>query len=362
MRVFLFTLLLAFYAFAADAAGVFAGSVAETRMSGSLYTLLAGAAAGSFNADSVLAAEASASSDDESCDGEDCDDEDCDGDDCDESEDDSAESGGAPADSLVDSTAVAMSKIRSIPLPRQTAYTGVGLAIGLSAGVYNPTEDCDCMGVWQGQMEYFYTDWISGGFDVRFFGGDLDNDVMVMYQRYRTNLRFHKAWQKVDLYLESVLAFENTSISELRDQIHNRGKYSLEEEEDDDTDGMPSWVVGVTRDTVPDQDSLVERESKSCERMLSLDGFSVGVGMGFGVNLSRLWGLTGSVLFEYNFSKVMELSLVPGVAFNLREVWPWAKRSLSTAWIMVEFGSQRYFNNGVKDWSNYGIVGFQLGI
>ena len=31
-------------------------------------------------------------------------------------------------------------KGNSIPLPRQSAYTGYGLLVGLAAGIFNPTE------------------------------------------------------------------------------------------------------------------------------------------------------------------------------------------------------------------------------
>lgn len=251
---------------------------------------------------------------------------------------------------------------KNIPLPRQTAYTGKGLSIGFGAGIFNPTEDCDCMGVWQGQLEYFYADWISAGIDGRFFGGDLDSDVMVMYQRYRTNVRFHKAWNNLDLFVEQVFSFENTSISELRDQLESRGRYSEKVTADSasvDVDGAESVEISPADSS---SEEFQKRHKESCERMLSLDGFSIGLGAGFGLNVSRLWGFTGSALFEYNFSNVMELSLVPGVAFNLREVWPWARKNLLSMWIVGEFGLQRYFNRGVGEWSNYGLLGFQLGI
>lgn len=248
---------------------------------------------------------------------------------------------------------------RNIPLPRQTAYTGKGLSIGIAGGIFNPTEDCDCMGIWQGQLEYFYREWISLSIDVRFFGGDLDSDVMVMYQRYRLDLRFHQTWKNMALFIEPVLGFENTSISEFRNEMRHHGKQPVAKNEESD---IPSWVTSVLGDSL-DRDSLpVPENDEPCERMLSLDGFSVGVGGGVGVNLSRLWGVTGSVLWEYNFSRAMQLSLVPGVAFNLREIWPWARKNLFSTWISFEFGAQRYFNKGIRDWSNYGLIGFQLGI
>jgi len=368
MKLVLFVILFAFSAFAAEVAvGSNAADLADGSFvrSGALSSLLVSAQAGSFNADSVMAAEASGEkssddSDEEDCEGDDCDD-DCEGEDCD---DDSGDSDGEDVANSSEDSATADSivkpKSKNIPLPRQTAYTGKGLSIGIGAGVYNPTEDCDCMGIWQGQLEYFYKEWVSLSIDVRFFGGDLDSDVMVMYQRYRLNLRFHKAWEKLALFVEPVLGFENTSISEFRDEIRHHGKQQTETTAKKDS--IPSWVASAMGDTLTKDTTKVVEEDEPCERMLSLDGFSVGVGAGVGFNLSRLWGLTGNILFEYNFSRTMQLSLVPGVAFNLREVWPWAKKNLLSTWISLEFGAQRYFNKGVGEWSNYGFLGFQLGI
>lgn len=252
----------------------------------------------------------------------------------------------------VDSSLAANAPYRNIPLPRQTAYTGKGLSVGIGAGIYNPSEDCDCMGIWQIQLEYFYTDWISAGIDARFFGGDLDSDVMIMYQRYRLNARLHKAWQNFDMFLEPVFGLENTSISEFRDQFENRHSSSLH----------GGWGPGIAAGDSSATDTLEHEPVESCEKMFSLDGFSVGIGAGLGVNLSSYFGLTGSVLYEYNFSGAMLLTLTPGVAFNLGKVWPWARKNLRSAWISFEFGAQRYYNRGVRDWATHGFLGGQLGI
>jgi len=378
MKLVLFVILFALSAFAAEVAGGSnAAEVADGFLvrTGALSSLLVSVQSGSFNADSVMAAEASGEksskssdegSDEEDCEGEDCDDEDCEGEDCDDDSEDS--DGEDVADSSEDSAAdsatadsIVKPKSKNIPLPRQTAYTGKGLSVGLGGGVYNPTEDCDCMGIWQGQLEYFYSEMLSLSIDVRFFGGDLDSDVMVMYQRYRLNLRIHKAWENLALFVEPVLGFENTSISEFRREIRHHGKRQETVTEKDNV--LPSWVVAaIGGDTTKVDTTEVDTLDEPCERMMSLDGFSIGVGAGVGLNLSRLWGVTGSVLFEYNFSNAMQLSLIPGVAFNLREVWGWAKKNLLATWISVEFGAQRYFNKGVGEWSNYALLGFQLGI
>lgn len=237
---------------------------------------------------------------------------------------------------------------KNIPLPRQTAYTGKGLSIGIGAGIYNPTDDCDCMGHWQGQLEYFYTPTISAGVDVRFLGGDLDSDVMIMYQRYRLNLRLHKVLESLDMYVEPIFGLENTSIEEFRDQVRTH-KNSLRE---------GGWTVSWAP-----ADTMDENTSRgACEKMFSLDGFSLGVGTGLGYRLNELWGFTGSVLLEYNFARAVQLTLTPGAALNLQEVWPWARKNLRSTWISVEIGTQRFFNRGVSEWATFGFLGFQLGI
>lgn len=251
---------------------------------------------------------------------------------------------------------------RNIPLPRQTAYTGKGLSIGVAGGIFNPTEECDCMGIWQAQMEFFYTDWISGGIDVRYFGGDLDDEVMIMYQRYRLNVRLHKAWEKLDLFIEPVFGLENSSISEFRHQVENHTSSSPNHH----VHTPSSWNNNLvwSNDDFEEEEDLdsLRVEISDCEKMFSLDGFSVGIGAGMGYRLSRFWGVTGNVLYEYNFSRAMQLSLIPGIAFNMREIGHWAKKSLLSAWISLEIGTQRYFNRGVNEWASYGILGFQLAI
>lgn len=238
----------------------------------------------------------------------------------------------------------------SVPLPGHSAYMGKGISFGMGFGVYDPLSECDCMGAWQVQTEYFYTDWLSGGGSVRFFGGDLDRDVMVMYQRYRINVRFHKASEKFDLYAEPFLGLENTNISAFRKQVRGekapKQHYWWEDVEEPDDEG--------------EADST-EVEEDDCQRLFTLDGFSIGLGLGAGYKLSRLFGVTGEVQVDYSFSKEVLLNVMPGVAFNLREVWPWAKRTLSSTWISFEIGGLKTFNRGIDGWSNTYFLGIQFG-
>ena len=126
------------------------------------------------------------------------------------------------ANSVQGSTGQDSSGVQTIPLPRQSAYLGKGISVGVGGGVYKPSHDCDCLGVWQGQLEYYYSKWVSAGIDVHFFGGDLDSDVMVLYQRYRMDVRGHFQYKSFDVFLSSVLGLETTDIDEFRDEWDNR--------------------------------------------------------------------------------------------------------------------------------------------
>lgn len=248
------------------------------------------------------------------------------------------------ADSVATDSVVPCRK--NFPLPRQSAYTGSGIIVALAGGLFNPTKECDCLGVWQGQLEFFYTEKISASIDVRFFGGDLDSDVMVRYQRYRVNVRFHFPHEQFDWFLAPVVGFESTDLGDIRDEWHERD--------------MERWIPGLILHNDDKDDE--EREVEDCERMFSLEGFSIGAEAGAGVRLGRFFGATGSVSYEFNFGGAQIMSLSPGVAFNLQEVWPWAMKHLNAVWVSFEAGFHRYFNRGVDDWATSGILGLQIGI
>jgi hypothetical protein len=237
----------------------------------------------------------------------------------------------------------------NVPLPHQSAFLGQGLSVGIGAGLFNASKDCDCLGVWQGQLEYHYTDYITGGFDVRFFGGTLDRDVMLMYQRYRLNVRFHRGFTGADFYISPMLGLETTDLSEfrkeLRDGVQKNGASGESSESSSDEDEPDSLEI-----------------EKNCEKMFSLDGFTFGLEAGMGLVVFRYLGLSASASYEFNLSWAQLASFSPGVAFNLREVWPWANKNLRSTWISFEMIFQRYFNRNVKEWAIAGFVGFQIGI
>ena len=254
-------------------------------------------------------------------------------------------------------------KCYNIPLPRQSAFLGEGFSVGIGAGLFNASKDCDCLGVWQGQLEYHYKDFITGGFDVRFFGGTLDRDVMLLYQRYRLNVRAHASFSWIDFYASILLGLETTDLSEfrkeLREGVHKNNSESSDSSNVALSDNSPEALSDSTESDDVAETSIEER---SCEKMFSLDGFTLGFEVGMGIVVNRYLGLVGNATYEFNFSWAQLVSFGPGVAFNLHEVWPWAHKNLKSTWISFEMVFQRYFNRDVKEWAVAGFLGLQFGI
>ena len=259
---------------------------------------------------------------------------------------------------MPDTTSKQTKRPCNIPLPRQSAFLGAGISVGVGAGLFNASKDCDCLGVWQGQLEYHYKDYISGGFDVRFFGGTLDRDVMLLYQRYRLNAKFHKSFSGADFYAGVMLGLETTDLSEFRKELHEgiHGGHS----DETDSSKVVSEVDGDSS-TSETSSEIVDPE-KNCEKMFSLDGFTLGLEVGMGVVVSRYIGFTGSASYEFNLSWAQLVSVSPGIAFNLQEIWPWAGKNLRSTWISFEMIFQRYFNRDVNEWAVAGFLGLQFGI
>jgi len=260
----------------------------------------------------------------------------------------------------------------NIPLPHQSAFLGKGFSVGIGAGLFSASKDCDCLGVWQGQLEFHYKDYITGGFDVRFFGGTLDRDMMLLYQRYRLNVRFHKSFSGADFYIAPLLGLETTDLSEFRKEWRE-GVHKNESDTSSvailTTDGAAEGTLSKesSDNVIPepdgDRDSTdVSQVEKNCEKMFSLDGFTLGAEVGFGLVINRYIGIMGSASYEFNFSWTQLVSFSPGVAFNLHEVWPWANKNLRSTWISFEMVFQRYFNRDVNEWALAGFLGLQFGI
>ena len=240
---------------------------------------------------------------------------------------DSLVSGEAVQDTVVDTVYVIMPESikkkkkqpeeRSIPLPHQTAYLGKGLSVGIGAG-------------------------------------------LLMYQRYRFNARLHKTFSWIDFYASVLLGLETTDLSEFRKELEDGVLKKRNNSDSDSSEVARSSVASEDSVDVENQEFL--DEENNCEKMFSLDGFTLGVEVGMGAALGRYIGLVGSASYEFNFSWAQQVTFSSGLAFNLREVWPWARKNLRSTWISFEMVFQRYFNRDVKEWAVAGFLGLQFGI
>ena len=216
---------------------------------------------------------------------------------------------------------------------RQTAYQSRGMNLGLAAGALRPSGNhCRKLAQWQGAGEFFYWKDISGGANIRFYGGDVDKNYALMYQRYHLYARWHFPWgNRVDFYLSPIMGFESTKLSKIRGN--------------------------------DDESTTTEDEEESlCKDEYSLDGFSSGVEAGTGVRISDDWGAYGSVRVDYNMNGVGQVSLTPGFAFNLRNYSDFLKNNFLGSWISLELQFYHYLDAAGDDWGESGFIGLNFNI
>lgn len=226
-----------------------------------------------------------------------------------------------------------------IPLPRETSYQQKGIGVGLGIGPLFPSGSrCNTLVQWQGTLEYYYTGFLSGGFSVRMYGGDIDNKYSMIYQRYHTHLRLHYAPNpKWSIYLSPTLGFESTSLSHLRDD-----------------DGYEDNRFGITEEE--------KKKAMGCDNEYSLSGFSSGLELGSGYRLSDDWAVLGGTGFEYNLSNVGQVSLAFGVGFNLRNHWEYLSKHFLGSWLVLEFFGHRYFSEDSGAWGETILLALVLNI
>lgn len=221
-----------------------------------------------------------------------------------------------------------------IPTPKQSAYTGQGLSLGLGLGVFQPNGDeCNCIPMWQGHVDYFYLPFLSAGFDIRFYGGDVNNQSMVLYQRYQIHGRAHKMIKdKLVIFGSPLIGFETTDLQLIKKNI---------------TEGS---VIEETR------------EEDNCTEAFGLTGFSVGLETGMGLKIVNDLGFTSGLTYEYNFSNVHYLAISIGGAFNLKNHWDRLKKSMLSSWLSFEVQSHGYLGTTADSWSQSYFLGISFGI
>ena len=221
-----------------------------------------------------------------------------------------------------------------VPLPRQSAYTGEGLAMGLAIGLFNPSgEECNCIGMWQGHVDYFYLPYLSGGLDIRIYGGNIDSRSMILYQRYQLHVRFYKnLLQNLVVFGTPLIGFETTNLQAIQKNIAS---------------GDPT-SVNLNQDI--------------CTESFALNGFSMGAEFGAGYKINKDFGLLGGALYEFNYSDFHYIALTAGVAFNIRNHWKRLEEGMLSSWISLEIQWQRYIGAGDGFWSETFLLGLFFGV
>lgn len=224
-----------------------------------------------------------------------------------------------------------------IPLSHETAFQQKGLGVGLGAGAFFPSgSSCNTLAEWEGALEYDYASFLSGGFSVRMYGGDIDDENFLIYQRYYTNVRLHALVSpRWDIFLSPKIGFETTSLSELRDEFSARGDRNFFFDGDDEG---------------------------GCKNEYRLDGFSSGLEIGTGFLLSRDFAVNGAFGIEYNFAKVGQISLGAGIGFNLRNHWNYLKENFLGGWIVLEFLGHHYISGNSSAWGEAFLLALVLSI
>jgi len=196
----------------------------------------------------------------------------------------------------------------AIPLPRQTLYLSEGIGGGFGLGSVG-RKGCQSMSVWQAQGEYAYSPSLSGGMNMKLFGGNVDKQNAIVYQRYSLHSKFHRSAPKYDLYIGPVFGFDNTDLKAIREEIHSIG--------------------GVTGD----------EPNARCAETFGAQGMSLGYEAGMGAVLHRDWGAVVGHTFDVTTSGDTQFAVSLALAFNIWNHWERLRRSLQGSWLVVEWQS-----------------------
>ncbi len=202
----------------------------------------------------------------------------------------------------------------SIPLPRQMSFVGKGMSLGLGLGAIRPLDDQDNpLLAWRGVGEYYYLQFLSAGLEVTIYGGDVTDDVMLLYSRYRLHSRFHyQPIKNVDIFAAPLLWFETTDMDDIRKEFDYEG---------DSTKVFHSTIY----EDAPEQ-----------------NGFAVGSEVGFGVRLPMNLGVFAEGVFERSFSGKNVFAATLGFGYDICGISAFFKRNTYSLWFTFEVSLRHY--------------------
>lgn len=101
--------------------------------------------------------------------------------------------------------------VRSIPYPNGGLYVEQGIAGAFMFGKRGVVGENNLF-QWQGELSYFYTPNFSGGLSFRIIAGEPTNTKQTIFNRYFAHARFHKAWEKVAIFVGPQIGVGNINI------------------------------------------------------------------------------------------------------------------------------------------------------
>ena len=217
----------------------------------------------------------------------------------------------------------------SIPLPRQGVYMSQGLSAGVGVGLVG-RKHCKRMSVWQGQMDYAYSPGLSGGANIKFYGGNLDEERSLVYQRYTVHAKFHWPRNRIDVFLGPRFGFDNTSLQEMRQELLGE-------------DGLSGDSLGVDL----------------CAESIGAQGMSFGYESGLGLALAQDWGLNIGHSLDLTTEGDTQFGVSAALAYNIWNHWERLRESLQSAWLIAEGHSVMPLQG--KAALNSLVLGFTLG-
>ena len=210
----------------------------------------------------------------------------------------------------------AYSGAEGIPLPGHGIAQGKGLTAGMGVGTLK-SSGCKMLWSWAGQGNYSYNSNLSGGASIKFVGGNLDSANNLVNQRYSVNAKFTRSEPKYALFAGPVFSFENTDLSELRNEFSNIG----------------------------DEDNI--EIATRCSRMYAEIGSSIGYQSGAGFLLTPNWGISIGHNLDLTFTGTFIASLSSSIAFNLRDRFDKFKNNTENLWLSLEYSTSMSRNSAV---------------
>lgn len=192
---------------------------------------------------------------------------------------------------------------------------------------------CSNMWIWQVQSEYYYSPSLSGGPNMLLYGGNVDQESAIVYQRYHFQGKAHYRSGRYDLFIGPVLGFDNTDLQELRKELSDNG---------DDETVDPDTTLG------------------NCSESYGAQGLSIGYEAGMGALFNEDWALSVGQSFAYTTGHDTQFSVSVALAYNLWNRWERLRSSLQDTWIVLEWRSD--LSVGSLSPLNSLVLGLSLGI